>query len=84
MAERTSFPHPYRSALFALAIAGWLAALVLWMSTRYVIDDPAATASLWVWAGHALTLGIVAGVGELVLAGVLWRSPPRGETTADE
>jgi hypothetical protein len=84
MAEKTSFPHPYRSVLFVLAIGGALAAMVLGFLAGTVRDDPAGAASVWVWAGHAVTLAIVAGVGELVLAGILWRPPFPGETTADD
>lgn len=80
MAEKTEFPHPYRSLLFVLAIGGALAAIALASSTGLVRDDPAAIASMWVWAGHAVTLSIVAAIGELVLAGVLWRAPRRDGT----
>lgn len=78
---KTQFPHPYRSVLFVLAIGGFFAAIVLSIIAG-TVSDPAAEASTWVWAGHALTLGIVAGVGELVIAGTLWRAPRRDGTGA--
>jgi uncharacterized membrane protein len=76
---KTEFPHPYRSLLFALAIGGLLAAIALALIAG-TVSDPAAESSTWVWAGHAVTLAIVAAIGELVLAGVLWRAPRRDGT----
>jgi hypothetical protein len=78
---KTQFPHPYRSVLFVLAIGGLFVAIVLSIVVG-TVSDPAAEASTWVWAGHAMTLAIVAGVGELVLAGMLWRKPGAGEPSA--
>lgn len=77
--QKTAFPHPYRSLLFGLTVAGLLAAGVLAIvaSTAALPADGAST--LWVWAGHALTFAIAAFIGELVVAGVTWREPTRDE-----
>lgn len=76
MATTKSDPiNPYRTILFATALASAVAAIGLAVAAGTLRDDPAAAATAWDWVGHAVTLGIVAFVGELVIAGTMWRPP---------
>ena len=84
MAATKSEPiNPYRTLLFSLTLACAIAGIGLAVTAGTMRDDPAGAASVWVWAGHVLTLGIATFVGELVIAGTMWRATVAAEPTGN-
>lgn len=66
--------NPFTTTLVVLAIAGLVGAVALAAGANSNFDLEAAVA-FSAWSNTLLLVGLIAGVGALVVAGVRWQAP---------